>query len=142
MSLKFVLLTFSCCPLGTYVCVFVQLGFPVINWQKVQLNTDLLKQRSRVFIGNAKVKFKKIELRQLQFWLKVRLIFKGSFNLQTVGEKPEPCIFRSFTKVLNKDVLFHGIFYVSNLYGWKLFRQLFEMKATEKPNQLIETQEF
>ncbi len=24
---------------------FMQMGFPLSNWQKVQLNTDLLKQR-------------------------------------------------------------------------------------------------
>ncbi len=35
---------------ATAVLIFVQLDLYVSNWQKVQLNTDLLKQRTQVFI--------------------------------------------------------------------------------------------
>jgi hypothetical protein len=41
---------------------FVQLGFYVCNWQNVQLNTDLLKRRTWVFIH------------KLNRWLKVNEI--------------------------------------------------------------------
>ncbi len=36
------------------IVIFMQLGFSVSNWQKVQLNTDLLKHVTPIFIHNVK----------------------------------------------------------------------------------------
>ncbi len=68
----------------------MQLGFSMSNWQKVQLNTDLLKPRSQVFIPKAKVQLKLNEIKVIKNGLKVGLNLGGSFNLRTVGEKLEP----------------------------------------------------
>ncbi len=39
-----------------------------------------------------------IEINEIRAWLKVRIIGGNNFNLQTAEEKPEPRIFRFFTK--------------------------------------------
>ncbi len=70
--------------------IFVQLGFSVSNWHKIQLNTDLLKLRAQVFIPNAKVQLNLNEIKAIKNRLKVRLNLGRSFNLQKIGEKLEP----------------------------------------------------
>jgi hypothetical protein len=51
---------------------FLQLGFSVSNWQKVQLNTDLLKHRTRYLYTKEMVQLKLNEIKE-EVKLKVRL---------------------------------------------------------------------
>ncbi len=51
----------------------MQLGFSLSNRQKVQLITNLLKWRTRVFIHNANVQLKVNEIKVIKVWLKMRL---------------------------------------------------------------------
>ncbi len=44
---------------------FMHLGFYMINWQKVRLNTDLLKQRAQVFMHEMNGSLKLNEIRVL-----------------------------------------------------------------------------
>jgi hypothetical protein len=48
----------------------MQLGFSVSNSQEIQLNTDLLKRRSQVFIHNANASLKINKIKAIKVWLK------------------------------------------------------------------------
>ncbi len=78
--------------------MFRAIEFFVSNRQKVQLNADLLKPRTQVFLHNANVQLKLNEIKAIKVWLKREIKLELSFNLQTVGEKLEPWFFTSFTK--------------------------------------------
>ncbi len=56
-----------------FLKIFAQLGFTMSNWQKVQLNTDLLQRRSQVFKQNAKAWLKLNEIKAIKIKLKVIL---------------------------------------------------------------------
>ncbi len=79
--------------------MFRAIGFFVSNWQKVQLNTDLLKPRTQVFLHNANVQSKLNEIKAIKVWLKREIKLELSFNLQTVGEKLEPWFLRLSPKM-------------------------------------------
>ncbi len=68
------------------------------NWQKVQLNTDVLKQRTSIYTQCKCLIKTKWNYMVIKVWLKVGLNCKET-NLQTVGEKLEPWILRSFAKL-------------------------------------------
>ncbi len=51
---------------------FVQLDFSGSNWQKVQFNTDLSKQRKKVFIHNENALLNLNEIKAIKVWLKVK----------------------------------------------------------------------
>ncbi len=57
-----------------HTIIFVQLGFSMSNWQKVQLNTDLLKRRSQVFIHNANAQLKLNDIKAIKVSIKMELI--------------------------------------------------------------------
>jgi len=65
---------------------FMQLGFSVSNWQKVQLNTGLLKWRTQVFTHSANIELRLNEIKAIKVLIKSKIKLWGSFNLQMVGE--------------------------------------------------------
>jgi len=68
----------------------MQLGFSVSNWQKVQLNTDLLKTRSQGFMHSSKDQLKLNEIKAIKNGLKVRLNLGEALIYKRLGEKLEP----------------------------------------------------
>jgi len=64
----------------------MQLGFSVSNWQKVQLNTGLLKWRTQVFTHSANIELRLNEIKAIKVLIKSKIKLWGSFNLQMVGE--------------------------------------------------------
>ncbi len=69
--------------------IFVQLGFSVSNWQKVQLNTDLLKQRRMYWytMFEALIETK---------WNQCLNEFGGSFKFASGSEGKQKGVFTSF----------------------------------------------
>jgi hypothetical protein len=64
----------------------MQLGFSMSNWQKVQLNTGLLKWRTQVFTHSANIELRLNEIKAIKVLIKSKIKLWGSFNLQMVGE--------------------------------------------------------
>ncbi len=66
--------------------IFVQLGFSVSNWQKVQLKTDLLKHRTRYLYTDRNGQLKQNEIKMIKKLIKAEreINFGGRFYLQTV----------------------------------------------------------
>ncbi len=58
---------------NTVSAIFVQLGFSLGNWQKVQLNTDLLKRRTEVLIHIANGKLKLNEINAIKGLIKSQI---------------------------------------------------------------------
>jgi hypothetical protein len=59
--------------------IFMQLGFSTSNWQKVRLNTDLLKQRRVYLYTNANGKLKLNEIKAIKVWLKIGIKWRRRF---------------------------------------------------------------
>ncbi len=64
------------------------LGFYVSNWQKVQLNTDLLKNKTRYFYTNRNGLLKLNEIKLIRKLIKkeMDINFRGCFCLKTGGK--------------------------------------------------------
>ena len=61
------------------IYIFMQLGFSVSNWQKVQLNTDLLKHRPQYSYTSGKGWLKLNEIKKPLLKKQIELIW-GEFN--------------------------------------------------------------